>query len=115
VVGGLLRVLVKLAVAAAIVLLSLTILGDYLRQLVPPQSHRAVWQTGLLIFFPCVAGVALLGQVSPAKRRRFENLLIVGALIGALLFTLFITDVECTVTPGSRGGSSLSCRYVGEP
>ena len=111
-IAGLLRVLIKLAVAAAIVLLSLTILGDYLRQLVSEPYRGALWRSGLLIFFPCLVGVALLGRFPPAKRRRFENLLIVGAIVGALLFILFITDIECTLTPGTRPG--LRCNFVGE-
>lgn len=109
-----LRVLLKLAVAGAIVLLSLTILGDYLRQLVPEQYHRAVWQAGLVIFFPCVVGFVLLGRLLPAKRRRLENLLMVGATIGALVFALFVTDVECTLRPGGRSGSRLDCHFLGE-
>ena len=113
-VAGLLRVLIKLAVAAGIVLLSLTIVGDYLRQLVPVQVHRAVWQAGLFIFFPGVFGFALVAK-NPATQRRLENLLIVGAIIGALVFILFISNVDCTLTPGGRSGMRLNCRDLGEP
>jgi hypothetical protein len=113
-VAGLLRVLVKLLVAGAIVLLFLTILGDYLRQLVPAQFHRAVWQAGLFIFFPCAFGFALIAK-NPPTQRRLENLLIVGTIIGALVFILFISNVECTLTPGGRSGMRLNCRDLGEP
>jgi purine-cytosine permease-like protein len=113
-VAGLLRVLIKLAVAAAVVLLALTIVGDYFRHLVPEQFHRAVWQAGLLIFFPCAFGFALVAK-APPTRRRLENLLIVGAIIGALVFILFISNVDCTLTPGGRSGMRLNCRDLGEP
>ena len=112
-VAGLLRVLVKLAIAGAIGLLFLTILGDSLRQLVPAEFHRAVWQAGLLIFFPCVFGFALVAK-NPPTQRRLENLLIVGAIIGALVFVLFISNVDCTLTPGGRSGMRLNCRNLGE-
>jgi hypothetical protein len=114
-IAGLLRVLIKLAAAAAVVLLSLTLAGDYLHQLVPAQYHRAVSESGLLIFFPCVVGIVLMSQPVASRSRRFKNLLVVGAIIGALLFVLFITDVECTRTLGNRGRLDLSCRYLAEP
>jgi hypothetical protein len=113
-VAGLLRVLIKLAVAGAVVLLTLTLVGDYLRQLVPAQYHRAVWQAGLFIFFPCASAFALVAK-NPPTQRRLENLLIVGAIIGALVFVLFISNVDCTLTPGGRSGMRLNCRDLGEP
>jgi hypothetical protein len=111
---GLLRVLVKLVVAGAIVLLLLTILGDYLRLLVPAQFHRAVWYAGLLIFFPCAFGFALVAK-NPPTQRKLENLLVVGAIVGALIFVLFINNVDCTLTPGGRNGMRMNCRELGEP
>jgi hypothetical protein len=113
-IAGLLRVLVKLAVAGAIALLLLTMLGDYLRLLVPAQFHRAVWYAGLLIFFPCAFGFALVAK-NPPTRRRLENLLVVGAIVGALIFVLFINNVDCTLTPGGRSGMRMNCRELGEP
>ncbi|HKQ13331.1 MAG TPA: hypothetical protein VJT80_07830 [Steroidobacteraceae bacterium] len=112
---GLLRVLLKVVLTLAVVFLSLMIMGDYLRQLVPESYHRAVWLSGLIIFFPCALGVALFAQSRPSKQPRYEKLLIVGAFVGAILFALFVTDVECTLTPSGRGGSSLHCKYNGPP
>ena len=113
-VAGLLRVLIKLAVAGAIGMLALTIVGDSLRQVFPAQFHRAVWQAGLLIFFPCAFAFALVAK-NPPTRRKAENLLIVGAIIGALIFVLFISNVDCTLTPGGRSGMRMNCRDLGEP
>jgi hypothetical protein len=113
-VAGLLRVLIKLAVAGAIGMLALTIVGDSLRHVVPAQFHRAVWQAGLLIFFPSAFAFALVAK-NPPTRRKAENLLIVGAIIGALIFVLFISNVDCTLTPGGRSGMRMNCRDLGEP
>jgi amino acid permease len=113
-VAGLLRVLIKLAVAGAIGMLALTIVGDSLRHVVPAQFHRAVWQAGLLIFFPCAFAFALVAK-NPPTRRKAENLLIVGAIIGALIFVLFISNVDCTLTPGGRSGMRMNCRDLEEP
>lgn len=59
-------------------------------------------------------GFALVAK-NPATRHRLENLLIVGAIIGALVFILFISNVDCTLTPGGRSGMRLNCRDLGEP
>jgi hypothetical protein len=115
VIAGLLRVLVKVVLVAAVVALSLMVVGDYLRPLVPEQYHRAVWKAGLFIFFPCVMGVALSVQPFAIKLRRFQNLFVVGAIVGAVLFILFVTDVECELVPKARGGMSMSCEYFSEP
>jgi hypothetical protein len=112
---GLLRILAKLVAAAAIILVSLTLVGDYLRQIVPTPYHPAMWKSGLVIFFPCTVGIVVIAQSPVAKPRRWQNLLIVGAATGALLFVLFITDIECVLTPRARGGMSLDCQYFGEP
>jgi hypothetical protein len=112
---GLLRVLVKVVLASAIVLLALLLIGEFLRQIVPVPYHRTLWKTGLVIFFPCLLGIVLTAQSPTAKWRRLQHLVIVGAFTGAVLFVLFITDVECALTPKARGGMNLSCQYFGEP
>ncbi|HKU16770.1 MAG TPA: hypothetical protein VJQ52_20425 [Steroidobacteraceae bacterium] len=114
-IAGLVKVIVKVVVVAAIVLLSLIVLGDYLRPLVPEQHHRAVWKAGLFIFFPCAAGFVLMSQPFALELRRFQNLFAAGAIVGAVLFMLFISDIECELIPRARGGMSLHCEYLEEP
>ncbi len=112
-IAGLLRVLLKVLVAAAAVAAVLTIAGDSLRQLAPEAYHRVLWLTGLFISVPCAVGALLLRAFAPAKRR-LENLLLVGTAIGALLCLLFITGIDCKLTQshGRSPRSELSCREV---
>ena len=114
-VAGLLRVLIKVLAVAAVAALLLTIVGDYLRQLVPGQYHRAIWLAGLLISLPCALAAVLTQRLGLAVLRRFENLLLVGVVVGTLLFLLFVTEVDCTLTQSMHGRLSLSCRYSEEP
>lgn len=112
-IAGLLRVLVKVVVAAAVAAVVLTIAGDSLRQLVPGAYHRALWLTGLFIALPCAVGVFLVKAYAPAKLR-LENLLLVGAALGGLLCLLFITGVDCELkeSHGRRVRFDVSCRDV---
>jgi hypothetical protein len=111
VIAGLLKVLVKVGVTAAVAAGVLTIAGDSLRQLVPESYHRALWLTGLFIALPCAVGVFLVKAYVPAKLR-LENLLLAGAALGGLLCLLFITGVDCklTQTYGRSPRLDLRCR-----
>ena len=115
-IAGLFRVFIKVLVAAATAALVLTIVGDFLRQLVPEAQHRALWLTGLFIAIPCLLGILLLAAFAAAKPR-LQNLLLVGATIGTLLCLLFVTGVDCTLVPsGDRSGRlRMSCRDIGAP
>jgi hypothetical protein len=113
VIAGLLKVLVKVMVAAGVAALVLTTAGDFLRQLVPEAYHRVLWVTGLCIFVPCAVGVVLVRTSAPA-RVRLESLLLVGAMIGGLLCLLFITGIDCELkeSQGRRTRFHVSCRDV---
>lgn len=89
--------------------MTLTILGDHLRQLIPESYHQAIWITGLLIAVPCAVAAAQVATSPSAKARRFENLLVVGAAVGALLYLLFITGVGCTLVQSMNGRMHVSC------
>jgi hypothetical protein len=108
-IAGLLRVLVKVVAVAAIAAITLTIVGDYARQLVPESYHQAIWITGLLIAVPCAVGAVQVWTSPTPRARRFENLLVVGTAVGALLYLLFITGVDCNLVQSSRGRLSVKC------
>lgn len=108
-----LRTLTKLTAAFGAGALLLTIAGHYVRSIVPEQYHRAGWMTGIVLFCMSLLAAMLVRRVSPAKQRRSDDLMLTGAVIGALLFVLFITDVECSSEPSARG-PGVSCRYFGD-
>lgn len=87
--------------------------GRHLRDLVPEQYHQAAWLTGMILFCLSFLAAALMRRSSPAEQRRLENCLLTGAAIGALLFVLFITELECFVDSSARG-PAIGCRYLGE-
>lgn len=108
-----LRILIKVVTATAIVTLVLMSAGDHLREMIPERHHQAAWLTGVMLFCFCVLVAAIVQRSSPVNQRRLENMLLTGAVIGALLFLLFISEMECSMKPSARG-STLSCRYTGE-
>lgn len=114
-IAGLLRVLAKVFVAAATAALVLTIAGEFLRQLVPEVYHQPLWVTGVLICISSFLGALLVTAFAPG-RRRLENMLLVGAAVGGLVYLLFVTGSDCVLVPPSGGRSSrmeLKCGDVG--
>ena len=111
-IAGLLRVLAKVFVAAATAALVLTIAGNFLRQLVPEVYHQPLWVTGVLISISSFLGALLVTAFAPG-RRKLENLLLVGAAFGGLLYLLFVTGSDCTLVQSTRGRLHLSCGDVG--
>ena len=107
-----LRVLAKVFVAAATAALVLTIAGNFLRQLVPEVYHQPLWVTGVLISISSFLGALLVTAFAPG-RRKLENLLLVGAAFGGLLYLLFVTGSDCTLVQSTRGRLHLSCGDVG--
>lgn len=108
-----LRILIKVVTATAIVTLVLMSAGDHLREMIPERHHQAVWLTGVMLFCFCVLVAAIVRRSSPVNQRRLENMLLTGVVFGALLFLLFISEMKCSMRPSARG-STFSCRYTGE-
>lgn len=109
------RILVMVVAVAAIGAVSLTMVGGYLRQLVPESYHRAIWITGLLIAVPCAVGAVQFATSPSSKASRFERLLLAGAAVGASLFLLFITGVDCKLTQSAYGRVNVSCLDPEQP
>jgi len=112
VIAGLLRVILKVLLVVAAAAVVLTIAGEFLRQLVPEAYRQPLWLTGLLISISSFLG-ALLVTAFAARRRKLENLLLVGAAFGGLLYLLFVTGSDCTLVQSARGRLQLWCGHVG--
>jgi hypothetical protein len=108
-VAALLRIVVVVVVVAAAGAATLTMVGDYLRQLVPESYHRALWTTGLLIAVPCAVGAVQAATSPGSGSRRFEKLLLTGAAVGALLYLLFVTGVDCELVQSGRWRLRVEC------
>ena len=102
----------KVLIAVAATALVLTTAGEFLRQLVPEAYHQPLWLTGLLISVSSFLGALLVTAFAPG-RRRLENLLLVGAVFGGLLYLLFVTGADCTLVQSGRGRLQLRCGDVG--
>jgi O-antigen/teichoic acid export membrane protein len=108
-----LRILLKLLVVAATAVAVIASLGQYFREIIPKQHHQAAWLTGVILFCLCVFAAAMVRRSSSVKQRSLENTLLTGAIIGALLFLLFMSEMVCFSGSPARAGR-ISCRYLGE-
>jgi len=110
--NSLLRIILKIVIATTSVGLSLSALGGYLERLVPEPYHQGAWLAGMILFCCCLFAAVVVRRSSRAKQRRLENVLLTGAVIGALIFVLFVSEIQCVWKPSALGGG-IACRYLG--